>query len=104
MGKEKVLRLCLDPEDIDSVIQEAHVAIGGSHADSCQTENRILCNGYWWPTLTKDIAEYIKKCPECIQREPHAHVTLYLIMATPHWANYIVSYLKGEDLNLPKHR
>ena len=69
LGKDKVLRLCLDPEDFDSVIQEAHVTIGGSHADSHQTENRILCNGYWWPTLTKDTAEYIKKCPKCIQRE-----------------------------------
>ena len=35
LGKDKVLRLCLDPEDFDSVIQEAHVTIGGSHADSC---------------------------------------------------------------------
>ena len=25
------------------------------------------------------------------------------MMETPHWANYIVSYLKGEDLNIPKH-
>ena len=25
-------------------------------------------------------------------------------MATPQWANYIVSYLKGEELNIPKHR
>ena len=26
------------------------------------------------------------------------------MMGTPHWANYIVSYLKGEDLDLPRHR
>ena len=99
-----MLRLCLDPEDFNSVILEAHVTIGGSHADLTQTKNRILCNGYWWPTLTKDIAEYIKQCQDCIHREPLAHVTLYLMMETPHWANYIVSYLNGEDLNLPKHR
>ena len=99
-----MLRLCLDPKDFNSVIQEAHVTIGGSHADLNQTKNRILYNGYWWPTLTKDTTEYIKKCPECIQSKPQAHVTVYLMMATPQWANYIVSYLKGEDLNLPKHR
>ena len=104
LGRDQVLRLCLDPEDYESVIREAHVTIGGNHADPCQTETRILCNGYWWPTLSKDIAEFIKKCPKCIQREPLTHVTLYLMMATPQWANYIVSYLKGEDLNLPKHR
>ena len=103
LGKDEVLRLCLDPEDFNSVILEAHVTIGGSHSDLNQTKNHILCNGYWWHTLTKDIADYIKKCPECIHRELPAHVTLYLMMATPHWANYIVSYLKGENLNLPKH-
>ena len=103
LGKDKVLRLCLDPKDFHSVILQAHVTIGESHVDLNQTKNRILFNGYWWPTLTKDIADYIKKCPECIRREPLAHVTLNLIMATPHWANYIVSYLKGENLNLPKH-
>ena len=25
------------------------------------------------------------------------------MMAIPHWANYIVNYLKGEELDLPKH-
>ena len=25
------------------------------------------------------------------------------MMATPHWANNIVNYLKGEELDLPKH-
>ena len=90
LGKDKVLRLCLDPKDFNSVIQEAHMTIDGSHADLNETKNCILCNGYWWPTLTKDIAEYIKKCLECIHREPQAQVTLYLMMATPHWAKYIV--------------
>ena len=47
LGKDKVLRLCLDPEDFNSVILEVHVTIGGSHADLNQTKNCILCNGYW---------------------------------------------------------
>ena len=25
------------------------------------------------------------------------------MMATPHWASYIVNYLKGERMDLPKH-
>ena len=25
------------------------------------------------------------------------------MMATPHWASYIVSYLKGEKMDLPRH-
>ena len=103
LGKDNVLRLCLDPEDINSVIFEAHVTIEGSHAYRGQTKNCILCNGYWWPTLTRDVADYIHQCPNCIHKEPIAHATLYLMMATPHSTSYIVRYLKGEELDLPKH-
>ena len=46
LGSDNVLRLCLDLEDINSVISEAHVTIGGSHASRAQTKNCILCNGY----------------------------------------------------------
>ena len=60
LGGDNVLRLCLDPKDINSVILEAHVTIGGSHVSKDQTENRILCEGYWWPTLAKDVAYYIQ--------------------------------------------
>ena len=79
------------------------MTIRGSHACRAQTENRILYNGYWWPTPTKDVADYIQQCPSCTHKEPIAHATLYLMMATPHWASYIVSYLKGERMDLPKH-
>ena len=104
LRQDNVLRLYLDPENIHSVILEAHVTIKGSHACKAQMENRILCNGYWWPTLTKDVADYIQQCPNCTHKEPTAHATLYLMMATPHWASYIVSYLKEERMDLPKHR
>ena len=103
LGQDNVLRLYLDPKDINSVILEAHVTIGGSHASRGQTKNCILYNGYWWPTLTRDVADYIQQCPNCIHREPIAHATLYLMMATPHWASYIVNYLKGKELDLCKH-
>ena len=59
LGQDNVLRLCLDPENIHSVIVEAHVTIGGSHAFRTQMENCILCNEYWWPTLTKDVVDYM---------------------------------------------
>ena len=99
-----MLRLCLDPEDTHSVILEAHVTTRGDHASRDQMANCILYNGYWWPNLTKNVADYIQQCPNCIQKEPISHATLYLMMAALHWANYIVSYLKGKDLDLPKHR
>ena len=32
LGEDDVLRMCIDPDDADEVIAEAHVTIGGFHA------------------------------------------------------------------------
>ena len=86
------------------MISKAHVTIGGSHASRDTTKGRIRCNGFSWPSLTRDVAKYIQNCPTCNQQEPIAHAFLYLMMATPYWAAYIVDNLQGKNLDLPKHR
>lgn len=68
------------------------------------TESRVRCNKFWWPTMSRDVATYIKNCPVCMENEPIAHVTFYVVMATPHWAKYIKDYLQGKSLDLPRWR
>ena len=82
---DNILRMCIEPDDTDEVIAEAHITIGGFHASQDKTENRIRCNGFWWPSISRDVARYIRHCPACIEDEPIAHTTLYMVMATPHW-------------------
>ena len=93
LGEDNVLRMCMEPEDADEMIAEAHITIGGFHASRDRTESRIRCNGFWWPSISRDVARYIRHCPTCTEDEPIAHTTLYLVMATPHWATYIKDYL-----------
>ena len=54
--------------------------------------------------MSRDVANYIKHCPVCVENEPLAHVTFYVVMATPHWAEYIKDYLQGKSLDLPRWR
>lgn len=104
LGEDNILRLCIDPEESEEHIAEAHVTIGGFHACREMTESCVRCNGLWWPTISRDVANYIKNCPACIENEPIAHVTFYVVMATPHWAEYIKDYLQGKSLDLPRWR
>lgn len=48
------------------------------------------------------VTRYIQRCSTCIENKPIAHVTFYMVMATPHRANYIVDYLQGKELDMPK--
>ena len=64
-GQDEVLRLCLNPEDYADTIAEAHVSIGGIHASETQTIQRILLNGFWWPTLNKEVVHFVKSCSKC---------------------------------------
>ena len=54
-GINQVLRLCLNSKEYPDAIDEAHVSHGGIHASETQTVQRILLNGFWWPTLDADV-------------------------------------------------
>ena len=65
LGPDKVLQLCLDPDCYDDAMNEAHVRRGGLHAYAVQTKQRILLNGFWWPTLENDVHRFVHECPRC---------------------------------------
>ena len=106
LGPDKVLRLCLDPDCYDDAMNEAHVSIGGLHASTIQTKQRILLNGFWWPTLENDVHKFVHECPRCQTLEPIPYATLYSIMQTPTWSLHIVDYLQNghTDSSKPTHR
>lgn len=101
MGEDNILNLCIEPDNSEEHIAKAHVTIGGFDASREKAESQVRCNGFWWPTMSRDVANYVKHCPACRKNEPIAHVTFYEVMATPHWAEYIKDYLQGKSLDLP---
>jgi hypothetical protein len=47
------------------VLNEFHGGTCGGHLSRLQTTQRILCIGYFWPTIFKDCVESIKKFHPC---------------------------------------
>ena len=85
---------------------ESHEGLCGIHASTEWTIQKVLLDGFWWPTLQEDVLNYVNHCPKCVEQPPVPHATLYAIMRTQDWASYIVEYLtKGHiDPDKPKHR
>nr|XP_009780783.1 PREDICTED: uncharacterized protein LOC104229782 [Nicotiana sylvestris] len=67
------LAKCLGPNQIRQVLEEVHEGHCGAH-----TSNRalVLClvrAGYYWPTMKKEVADYVRKCEQCQKYAPMIH-------------------------------
>ncbi|XP_024023431.1 uncharacterized protein LOC112092198 [Morus notabilis] len=67
---------CLSAEEAKIVFSEVHDGVCGNHAGGQSLAYKILRQGYCWPSLKKDAAEYAKRCESC-QRfgVPHSLVS-----------------------------
>ena len=90
-----ILRLVPNPADYPNSVQEAHVSFTGQHRSKQGTISRILCNGYWWPTMQFHVAIFVAKvCKECQIHPLYSHATLYKATPIPGWAAKIVACIK----------
>ncbi|XP_019418532.1 PREDICTED: uncharacterized protein LOC109329311 [Lupinus angustifolius] len=53
---------CLGPERADYVLREVHEGICGHHLGAASLANKVLCAGYYWPTMEKDATDLTLKC------------------------------------------
>jgi transposase InsO family protein len=64
-GKNGILRRCINPSEISSILKGCHGDNCGGYFAGFVTTHKALQSGYWWPTLFKDAAFYAKKCDPC---------------------------------------
>ena len=57
--------LCVHPELIESLLEELHEGICGSHTGGRSLAHKAITQGYWWPNMQKEALEYVKKCDQC---------------------------------------
>ena len=57
--------LCVHPEQTESLLEEMHEGICGSHTGGRSLAHRVITQGYWWPNMQKEALEYVKKCDQC---------------------------------------
>ncbi|GFZ19296.1 hypothetical protein Acr_28g0000010, partial [Actinidia rufa] len=70
---------CLRPEEAEYVLREIHEGICGNHSGARSLAKKTIRQGYFWPTIKRDAAAYIKKCDKCqrfapVSRLPHTEM------------------------------
>ena len=61
---------CLTPEQGHYVFAKLHEGICGNHRGNKTLAHRAHTQGYYWPTMRADAANYTKKCDHCQRLAP----------------------------------
>ena len=65
LGKDVVLRCCVNPSEVQAILEGCHSDPGGGHFAGEATARKALLAGYWWPSLFKDAHEFTRQCDPC---------------------------------------
>ena len=57
--------LCVHSELTESLLEELHEGICGSHTGGRSLAHRLITQGYWWPNMQRETLEYVRKCDQC---------------------------------------
>ena len=57
----------------ESILEELHEGICGSHTGGRSLSCWALAQGYWWLNIRKEAQEYVKKCDQCQRYVPNIH-------------------------------
>ena len=63
---------CIAGKDIGYVLREVHEGICGNHIGARALAGKVLRQGYYWPTILKDVTDLVKKCRIC---QEHAKIS-----------------------------
>ncbi|XP_022845323.1 uncharacterized protein LOC111368325 [Olea europaea var. sylvestris] len=56
---------CLRPSESSQALEEVHEGICGNHQGARALAFKLIRYGYYWPTMKKDVQEYVKKYDKC---------------------------------------
>ena len=64
-GADMILRRCVSENEQGKILDECHASPYGGHFSGETTAQKILQSGFYWPTLFRDCAEWVKICDRC---------------------------------------
>jgi ribonuclease HI len=64
---------CVHPDTVQNLLWEIHEGVCGGHTGGRSLAHRAIGQGYWWPYMQKDAAQYVKKCDKCQRFAPSIH-------------------------------
>ena len=64
-GADMILRRCVPENEQGKILDECHASPYGGHFSGERTAQKILQSGFYWPTLFRYCAEWVKICDRC---------------------------------------
>jgi hypothetical protein len=61
-GYSEPLLKCLSKTEVDYVLREIHEGVCGDHSGGRMLAQKIIRASYYWPTIKKDMALFVKTC------------------------------------------
>uniref|UniRef100_A0A2N9EQY4 RNA-directed DNA polymerase n=1 Tax=Fagus sylvatica TaxID=28930 RepID=A0A2N9EQY4_FAGSY len=65
--------LCVHPDLVPDLLYEIHEGVCGDHMGGRSLAHRAIGQGYWWPYMQKDAAQYVRRCKKCQLFAPAIH-------------------------------
>ncbi|XP_019232993.1 PREDICTED: uncharacterized protein K02A2.6-like [Nicotiana attenuata] len=67
------LAKCLGPNQTRRVLEEVHEGHYGAHTGNCALVRCLIRAGYYWPTMKKEVADYVRRHEQCQKYAPMIH-------------------------------
>jgi hypothetical protein len=64
-GPNLIIHRCVREDEIPEILQSCHDGPGGGHFSNKRTPYKVLHLGYYWPSIFKDAAKYVRSCDSC---------------------------------------
>ena len=64
-GADMIIRRCVPENEQGKILNECHASPYGGHFSGERTAHKILQFGFYWPTIFRDCAKWVKLCDRC---------------------------------------
>ena len=64
-GADMIIRRCVPENEQSKIMNECHASPYGGHFSGERMAHKILQSGFYWPTIFRDCAEWVKLCDRC---------------------------------------
>ena len=64
-GADMIIRRCVPESEQCKIVNECHASPYWGHFFGERTAHKILKSGFYWPTIFRDCAEWVKLCDRC---------------------------------------
>jgi hypothetical protein len=100
VGQDNIMCRCLTTSEAQFFLKELHEIMVRRHFVTYITTKKILDEGYWWPTLFKDIHDFCKNYDSCQKirgfktKNLSKLVTTFLEEPFMKWGLYFIGLIK----------